>query len=81
MNQERLIWKGQIQELDETKRELESEASGIIRTLRNNLNPMFNIRSMDVVLIKHQASRMHEIYEELKQIDLKLKDLDNLLNG
>jgi hypothetical protein len=81
MNQERLIWKGQIQEQEENKRTLESEASGIIRTLRNNLNPMFDIRAMDVALIRQQAARMHEIYEELKKIDAKLKELDELLNG
>ena len=76
MNQERLQLKGMLAESKKKYRELDMEASGLILIIRTLLNPYVEIGSIDTEKCIVHTKRLHEITQQMKELKVKIKNLE-----
>jgi len=79
MNQERLIWQGQLSEAEVKRAVLEQEAQGIIRQMRMDLNPMIDLKAIDTTTVFRQAQRLDQIRLDLDEIAIQIQRLREYL--
>jgi len=81
MNQERMMWQGQRGEAEARRRELQAEIASIIRTMRLDLNPMIDPLQLAADDIHRAADRLVQLQCELREIEVKIARLAELLGG
>lgn len=79
MNPERLQLKGMLAESKKTLRSLDTEASGLVILIRSLLNPYENISKLDTEKALVSMKRLNEIQAELKNLEVKIKNLESEL--
>ena len=79
MNPERLQLKGMLAESKKSLRSLDTEASGLVILFRSLLNPYENISKLDTEKALVSMKRLNEIQAELKNLEVKIKNLESEL--
>jgi len=79
MNPERLQLKGMLAESKKSLRSLDTEASGLVILIRSLLNPYENISKLDTEKALVSMKRLNEIQAELKNLEVKIKNLESEL--
>ena len=79
MNPERLQLKGMLAESKKSLRSLDTEASGLVILIRSLLNPYEDISKLDTEKALVSMKRLNEIQAELKNLEVKIKNLESEL--
>ncbi len=79
MNPERLQLKGMLAESKKSLRSLDTEASGLVILIRSLLNPYEEISKLDTEKALVSMKRLNEIQAELKNLEVKIKNLESEL--
>ena len=75
------MWQGQRGEAEARRRELQAEIASIIRTMRLDLNPMIDPLQLAADDIHRAADRLVQLQCELREIEVKIARLAELLGG
>ncbi len=75
------MWQGQRGEAESRRRELQAEIASIIRTMRLDLNPMIDPLQLAADDIHRAADRLVQLQCELREIEVKIARLAELLGG
>lgn len=79
---ERVVLKGMFAEAKKKHREADLEASALVVTIRNLLNPYEeDIASFDTEKILVMAKRLHELVLNMRDLKQKIKKIEEDLNG
>ncbi|HBE45732.1 MAG TPA: hypothetical protein DDW17_09920 [Deltaproteobacteria bacterium] len=83
MNQEIMILKGQIADSKHRLKELDLEASGLIISIRANLNPYEDdITKLKIPEARVSMKRLYAIYNEMVILKKRVADMEEgLANG
>ena len=76
MNPERLQLKGMLAESKKNFRSLDTEASGLVILIRSLLNPYEDISKLDTEKALVSMKRLNEVQAELKNLEVKIKNLE-----
>ena len=79
MNPERLQLKGMLAESKKNLRSLDTEASGLVILIRSLLNPYEDISKLDTEKALVSMKRLNEIQAEIKNLEVKIKNLEDEL--
>lgn len=79
MNQERLIWQGQLQEKKLEVKRLESSISGLRESVRMALNPHAPLLEIDQERISQQAFEMADKLIQYRQLCKEIKAINKSL--
>ena len=76
MNPERLQLKGMLAESKKRFRTLDTEASGLILIIRSLLNPYEDVTKFDTEKALVSMQRLNTIQTELKNLEVKIRNLE-----
>ena len=79
MNPERLQLKGMLAESKKSLRSLDTEGSGLVILIRSLLNPYEDISKLDTEKALVSMKRLNEIQTEIKNLEIKIKNLESEL--
>jgi hypothetical protein len=79
MNPERLQLKGMLAEAKKSFRTKNTEASGLVILIRSLLNPYEDISKLDTDKALICMQRLNDIQTEIKEIDIKIQNLESEL--
>ncbi len=82
MNQELLLLKGQLAECKHRLKDLDLEASGLIISIRSNINPYEeDITKLKVPEARASMKRLYVIYNEMLTLKKRIADMEEALGG
>mgnify|MGYP000878866254 CR=1 FL=1 len=82
MNEERLLLKGRLGELNRKQLELKSEGSGILKQLSRGLNLHLHdgeISNININEVNALTNRLNSIHEEIKENKKIIKEIEEEL--
>ena len=82
MNQEVMMLKGQLAECRHRFKELDLEASGLVISIRNNINPYEeDITKLRIPEARASMKRLYAIYNEMLTLKRRIADMEEALGG
>lgn len=81
MNAERMMWQGQRTEAEGRRRDLQAEIAQTVRTMRMDLNPMVDPLQLAAEDIHRAAERLLALQRELREVGVRIEQLNDLIGG
>jgi hypothetical protein len=81
MNAERMMWQGQRSEAESRRRELQGEIAATVRAMRMELNPMLDPLQLAADDIHRAAARLVALQTELRDTEIRIARLTELLGN
>jgi len=82
MNQEIMLLKGQLADCKHRLKELDLESSGLIISIRTNLNPYEDdITKLKIPEAKASMNRLYIIYNAMVELKKRIAEMEEAFNG